>query len=78
MKELAESFVKQVTELRKEIVKASIESEVFDHMSGKEFELMNKTFKLLDTSLELTVKQAMTIEEMNKKLDTLLTRTEGA
>lgn len=72
----AKQFVKEVDEI-KTIAKREILSEGFNNLSEEQFSLMQKMFKLLDTSEEMLLKQAEMMDGMNKKLDKILSIAEA-
>lgn len=62
----------EINELKEHIFKEFLCSDSVMNMNGEQFEVYKKMFQLMNTSQELMVRQAETINEINEKLDKLL------
>lgn len=78
MKNLTEEIRKQYSEIKTELIEAIITTDVFENMSEDEYRTFKSIISFMNNALELTIKQAMMIDEMNEKLDKLLSKSEGA
>ena len=78
MKNLTEEFTKQYMELKDDLIKSTLTSDVFENMSTNEFDLFKRGIEFINTAFEVTIKQAMMIDEVNEKLNKLLQKSEGS
>lgn len=69
-------LIEEVNEL-KDSCMSMIVTESLNYMTGTEFEMYKKTFNLLNTSMDVMSEQAKMIDQIDKKLDTLLKRKES-
>ena len=73
MTEVTKKFIDEVNEFKKEFVAMIADS----GMEAEELVIFAKTFKLLNTSMDLLMEQAEMMDGMNKKLDKLLVNTKA-
>lgn len=74
MKETAGKLVKEMNELKELCMKTMFDSDALKYADEKSIVLYVKMFNLLGTSNDYLTKQAETIDEMNHKLDKLLSK----
>ena len=74
--EKTNQLIEEVNEL-KDSCMSMIVTESLSYMTGTEFEMFRKMFNLLNTSMDVMSEQAKMIDQIDKKLDTLLKRKES-
>ena len=67
-----EDYTKGVRELKKKLLALSMNEDSIKQMRSSEFELMQETLKMIDTSIELTSGQIKMLVSIDEKLDKLL------
>ena len=72
MLNVTKRWTKETTEWVDFVMSESFDPNLFKDMDARQFNLFKKTYSLLMTSIEMCEKQAETIDEMNKKLDKLV------
>ena len=77
MLEKAKNLVKEINEVKGACMKLALNEDMFEYMSGEEFEFISKTMKLMDDSLDLVLEQAKLFTEMDEKLDRLIKKLEA-
>lgn len=79
MKDLAEQFVKEMNDAMDALMRQTgVSVLTLKDVDNDDFVAIKAGLKLLDTSNKLIIKQAEIMDEMNKKLDTLLSRVKEA
>lgn len=75
MKETMNKLIEEMKEFKRFIIKKAVDEGALDELNGDLLDLMQRTDKLLESSIDLSVQYVECIEEQNKKLDILLERT---
>lgn len=79
MKDLAEQFVKEMNDAMDALMRQTgVSVLTLKDVNNDDFVAIKAGLKLLDTYNKLIIKQAEIMDEMNKKLDTLLSRVKEA
>lgn len=76
MMEEAKKLVEAANELKEMCFGVMFDSSMLKDMSAEEFKLFQTMFELADTSTKLVLEQAKLFEQMDKKLDKLLLKSE--
>ncbi len=76
MKNAVDKFEDSVNNVKELYFKTVCDEEMLKCMDADTLKLMQASMDVIDASLELTVKQAKTIEEVNNKLDVLVQKFE--
>ena len=65
-------MVDEAKELEKELIKYMADNETFDELDSDELNLLSKMKAMVDTSMNVMLKQAELLEEQNKKINKIL------
>lgn len=76
MREVTEQLINEVDEFMKMCMEKAMEDIDITDINVEEFVAMQKAMKLMETSKELALKQAIMMDEMDRKLDMLLAKIE--
>ena len=79
MKKTAEQFINEVKELENDLVKMICSQVSVDNISdidADEIRMVQKSFKIMNTSCDLLLKQAEMMDNMNAKLDKMIKKLE--
>lgn len=76
MKEITKKFVEEANELKAICMKAMADESMLMSMDPESLTALQKTMKLLNTSLDYTLEHAEMMDQMNDKLDKLLAHME--
>ena len=69
-------FVENARDVKKKI-HMTIMSDSLETMDGTTFDMLKSTMDIIDQALDLCKEQAMALEEIDRKLTTLLDKIEG-
>lgn len=69
---VTEKFIEEVNEVKKEFINNVFDYDMLKCMGEKEFILMKRLMGLMDTSIDIMVEQAKSMDSINEKLDLLL------
>lgn len=73
LREMTREIVEEVNEIKDLVIKHCSVNMLVD-MKDEEFMLMKKVISLVDKSTNLAIKQAEVMDDINSKLDKLLTK----
>ena len=73
----AKKMVEVANDLKDFCAKQMLDPDMFMGMNGEVFEMYQKTFKLMDISMNLVLEQAELFDAMDKKLDLLVKKLEA-
>lgn len=68
----SKDLVNEINEMKSDYMEQFATSEMFDYMDEEVFALLKRSFKIMDLSGELIVKQAELMDQMNKNIELLL------
>ena len=72
MVKTTQNMVDEAKELEKELIKYMADNETFDELDSDELNLLSKMKAVVDTSMNVMLKQAELLEEQNKKINKIL------
>ena len=72
MVKTTQNMVDETKELEKELIKYMADNETFDELDSDELNLLSKMKAVVDTSMNVMLKQAELLEEQNKKINKIL------
>ena len=72
MVKTTQKMVDEAKELEKELIKYMADNETFDELDSDELNLLSKMKAVVDTSMNVMLKQAELLEEQNKKINKIL------
>ena len=75
--EATKKLVKEANELKELCLDQMFDMDMVETMSGEEFELFKKMYKLVDDSMNLALEQARLFDEMDNKLDKIMKKLEA-
>lgn len=68
------NFIEEAKELKNETMRLMFDSDMLNSMGAEEFMFMKRFMNLFDTSIEIVKEQAKMMDDMDRKLDLLLTK----
>ena len=77
LKEKTNKLIDEMDGFMKFMVDQTIDSDMFEHMDGTEFDALKRCMKLISLSKDVMLEQATSIDEINRKLDLLLMKVEA-
>ena len=72
MVKTTQKMIDETKELEKELIKYMVDNETFDELDSDELNLLSKMKAMVDTSMNVMLKQAELLEEQNKKINKIL------
>ena len=72
MVKTTQKMIDETKELEKELIKYMADNETFDELDSDELNLLSKMKAVVDTSMQVMLKQAELLEEQNKKINKIL------
>ena len=72
MVKTTQKMIDETKELEKELIKYMADNETFDELDSDELNLLSKMKAVVDTSMNVMLKQAELLEEQNKKINKIL------
>ena len=72
MVKTTQKMIDETKELEKELIKYMADNETFDELDSDELNLLSKMKAMVDTSMNVMLKQAELLEEQNKKINKIL------
>lgn len=75
--EAANNLVKEANELKEMIMDQMFDLDTVETMTGEEFEMFKKMYKLVDDSMKLVLEQNKLFDEMDNKLDKIVKKLEA-
>ena len=75
--EATKNLVKEANELKELCLDQMFDLHTVETMSGEEFELLKKMYKLVDNSMNLVLEQAKLFDGMDNKLDKIMKKLDA-
>ncbi len=75
--EATKKLVNEANELKELCLDKLIRPEMLEDMDGESFELFQRTYRLMNRSIDLVLTQAELFDEMDNKLDKIMRKLEA-
>lgn len=74
MLRVTEHLVNEINFLKRKCIKLIVDEDVIKNANSEELELVQRCMNLMDLACKVSLEQAKAIDDINRKLDKLLSR----
>ena len=75
--EATKKLVDEANELKEFCLDKMLDPDMIEDMDGESFEMLQKSYKLMNRSIDLVLEQAKLFDEMDNKLDKIMKKLEA-